>query len=83
MATTRPILANHSTNITNLKKNPSAIVKDANGEVVVVLSRDEPVFYLVPAAKYERIVASIDYIETMIGKADCVIEKVGNLIKGE
>ena len=55
MRTIRPILSQSTTNISQLRKNPSAIVARGDGFPVAVLSRNEPHFYCVPAELYEKI----------------------------
>ena len=62
MQTIRPILADNSTSISELKKNPMAVVDQADGFPVAVLNRNQPAFYCVPAAAYE---AMIDKLEDM------------------
>lgn len=47
------VLANHSISISELKKNPSALIAQAGGEPVVVLNHNRPTAYLVPAETYE------------------------------
>jgi hypothetical protein len=49
------ILADNSTSIFELKKDPMAIVEEADGFPVAVLNRNQPVFYCVPAHAYEVI----------------------------
>lgn len=59
----RPILADCSTSITELKKNPAAIVESADGFPIAVLSHNQPIFYCVPADAYERIIDKLEDIE--------------------
>ena len=49
MATTHPILADVSAGISELKKNPMAVVRQGDGAPVAILNRNEPVFYTIPA----------------------------------
>ncbi len=46
--------------VSELKKNPTAVVQNAFCEAVAILNRNNPEFYCVPAAMYERM---IDLIE--------------------
>lgn len=59
----RPILADSSTSISELKKNPMAVVEQGDGFPVAVLNRNQPVFYCVPAAAYELLMNKLEDIE--------------------
>jgi antitoxin StbD len=59
----RPILADNSTSITELKKNPMAVVEEADGFPVAVLNRNQPAFYCVPAEAYELLMDKLEDIE--------------------
>ncbi|WP_422412287.1 MULTISPECIES: type II toxin-antitoxin system Phd/YefM family antitoxin [unclassified Endozoicomonas] len=63
MASVHPILADVSAGISELKKNPMAILKEANGETVAILNRNQPVFYAVPAHLYEAMLDALDDLE--------------------
>jgi antitoxin StbD len=63
MATlTHPILADLSAGISELKKNPMAVIAQAEGAPVAILNRNQPVFYAVPAEMYEAMLEQIDDI---------------------
>ncbi|MGA9342289.1 MAG: type II toxin-antitoxin system prevent-host-death family antitoxin, partial [Rhodanobacteraceae bacterium] len=49
------ILADASISITELKRNPSAVIEAADGESVAVLVHNKPSAYLVPAETYKRL----------------------------
>lgn len=49
------ILANAGVSISELKKNPSAVIKAAGGEPLAVWNRNKPVAYLVPAEEWAKI----------------------------
>lgn len=55
MVTTHQILAQTSAGISELKKNPMAVVNEGGGGAVAILNRNEPVFYVVPAKTFEYI----------------------------
>ena len=57
------ILAGNSVSITELKRNPSAVIAAANGESVAVLVHNTPSAYLVPAATYKRLLDRIEDLE--------------------
>jgi len=63
MQTIRPILADNSTSISELKKNPMAVVDQADGFPVAVLNRNQPAFYCVPADAYEALMDKLEDIE--------------------
>lgn len=57
------ILADSSTSISELKKNPMAVVEQAGGFPVAVLNRNQPVFYCVPAEAYEALMNKLEDVE--------------------
>jgi antitoxin StbD len=63
MQTIRPILADNSTSISELKKNPMAVVEQGDGFPVAVLNRNQPAFYCVPADAYEVMMDKLEDIE--------------------
>ncbi|MFT6735345.1 MAG: antitoxin StbD [Polaribacter sp.] len=63
MQTIRPILADNSTSISELKKNPMAVVEQGDGFPVAVLNRNQPAFYCVPADAYEIMMNKLEDVE--------------------
>jgi antitoxin StbD len=63
MQTIRPILADNSTSISELKKNPMAVVEQGDGFPVAVLNRNQPAFYCVPADAYEIMMDKLEDFE--------------------
>ncbi|VAW42557.1 RelB/StbD replicon stabilization protein (antitoxin to RelE/StbE) [hydrothermal vent metagenome] len=63
MVTTHKILADISAGISELKKNPMAVVKQGHGAPVAILNRNLPVFYAVPAQAYELLMDKLEDIE--------------------
>ncbi len=59
----RQVLADTCVSISELKKNPSAVVAQGEGFPVAVLNRNEPDFYCIPAAAWEEIVDRLEDIE--------------------
>ena len=55
--------ANVSVNITELKKNPMAVLKRSKGKPIAILNRDVRVAYLVPAKMYEKILDILEDYE--------------------
>ena len=58
-----PLLADLSASITDLKKNPSAVIADAAGQPVVILNHNRPMAYLIPAEAYEALLERLDDLE--------------------
>ena len=58
-----PLLAELSASITDLKKNPSAIIAESSGRPVVILNHNRPMAYLVPAEAYEALLERLDDLE--------------------
>lgn len=58
-----PVLADASVGISDLKKNPMAVVKYAEGAPVAILNRNRPVFYAVPSAAWEAIMGKLEDLE--------------------
>lgn len=57
------ILSNASVSITELKRNPSAVIEAADGESVAVLVHNKPSAYLVPAETYQRLMERLEDLE--------------------
>lgn len=60
---THQILSDVSAGISELKKNPMAIVEQGEGFPVAILNRNEPVFYAVPARAYEALMDKLEDVE--------------------
>ena len=63
MSPIHSVLADASAGISELKKNPMAIVKHAEGAPVAILNRNRPVFYAVPAAAWEAMINKLEDLE--------------------
>lgn len=57
------VLAETAVSISELKKNPMAIVAAGDGMPVAVLNRNEPAFYCVPAKAYEQLMDLVEDLE--------------------
>ena len=60
---THTVLADVTTSISELKKNPMAVVEQGEGFPVAVLNRNQPAFYCVPAAAYEALMDKLEDME--------------------
>jgi len=54
------ILANYTTSISELKKSPSSVIENANGETVAILNHNRPSAYLVPSEVYKEMMDILD-----------------------
>ena len=57
------ILSNFTASISELKKNPTALLKSSEGEPVAILNHNSPTAYLIPAQTYEWLMERLDDIE--------------------
>jgi antitoxin StbD len=57
------LYTNASVSISELKKNPTAVIEEAGGFPVAVLNHNKPAAYLVPAAAFEAMMEKLDDIE--------------------
>ena len=54
------VLASCSVSISELKKNPSALIEQSEGHPIAILNHNKPTAYLVPAATYEALLEKIE-----------------------
>ena len=54
------VLAECSASISELKKNPSALIEQSDGEPIAILNHNRPTAYLIPAETYEAILEKIE-----------------------
>ena len=57
------VLANCSASISELKKNPSALIDASNGEPIAILNHNKPTAYLIPADTYHQILDRLEDYE--------------------
>ena len=63
MVITNPILADVSAGISELKKNPMAVMQQGDGAPVAILNRNKPVFYTIPAKAFELLMDKLEDME--------------------
>ena len=56
----RQVLANCSASISELKKNPTALLSEADGSAIAILNHNKPTAYLIPAETYEWMMDVLD-----------------------
>ena len=59
----RQVLADCSASISELKKNPTALLNEADGAAIAILNHNKPAAYLVPAPMYELLMEQLDDYE--------------------
>ena len=57
------IHADYTVSITDLKKNPQALIDHAHGEAIALLNRNKPTAYIIPAKTYEKLMDLAEDIE--------------------
>ena len=57
------VLANVAVSVSELKKNPSAVLSGAGGATVAVLNHNRVMGYMVPADVYEALIERLDDLE--------------------
>lgn len=54
------ILAEYSSSISELKRNPAGIIEEAKGAPIAILSHNKPVAYLIPSNTYEMLLEELE-----------------------
>lgn len=60
------IHAYYSASVTELKKNPTALVEEASDSPVAILNHNKPMAYLIPAKTYEAMLLQLEEQELEI-----------------
>jgi len=68
----RQILSSCSASISELKKNPTALLNEAEGSPIAILNHNVPAAYLVPAETYEWLLDKLEDAEL----ANIVTERI-------
>jgi antitoxin StbD len=59
------VLSPYTASVSELKKNPSGLLKQTGGEPIAILNHNRPTAYLVPAALYEEMLERLEDAELM------------------
>jgi antitoxin StbD len=59
------VLSPYAASISELKKNPSALLARSDGEAVTILNHNRPTAYLIPARTYEAMLERLEDAELM------------------
>lgn len=54
------ILTRYSASISELKKNPSSLIEQSEGEPIAILNHNKPTAYLIPAETYELMLEQLE-----------------------
>ena len=57
------IYANYTVSISQLKRNPQALIDNAHGDIIALLNRNRPTAYIVPAATFDSLMELAEDIE--------------------
>ena len=57
------ILSGCSASISELKRNPTALIREADGEAIAILNHNIPTAYLIPAETYEFLLSRLEDAE--------------------
>jgi len=60
MTTTNAIYAGATVSITDLRRNPGAIIEEAGDAAVAILNHNRPAAYLIPAHAFERMMERLE-----------------------
>lgn len=69
----KQVLSSCSASISELKKNPTALINEANGSPIAILNHNSPAAYLIPAETYEWLMDKLEDAEL----AQIVRERAG------
>ena len=69
----RQVLSSCSASISELKKNPTALLNEVEGAPIAILNHNVPAAYLIPAETYEWLMDKLEDAEL----AQIVIERAG------
>jgi len=69
----RQVLSSCSASISELKKNPTALLNEAEGSPIAILNHNVPAAYLIPAETYEWLMDKLEDAEL----AQIVKERAG------
>ena len=71
----RQVLSSCSASISELKKNPTALLNDAEGAPIAILNHNTPTAYFVPAETYEWLIDKLEDYELAQVVQDRMSEK--------
>lgn len=57
------IYANYTVSISQLKRNPQALIDNAHGDIIALLNRNRPTAYIVPAETFDWLMELAEDLE--------------------
>ena len=71
----RQVLSSCSASISELKKNPTALLHEAEGSPIAILNHNVPAAYLIPAETYEWLMNKLEDAELALIVMERAAEK--------
>ena len=71
----KQVLASCSASISELKKNPTALLNEAEGSPIAILNHNIPAAYLIPAETYEWLMDKLEDADLAQIVRERVVEK--------
>jgi antitoxin StbD len=71
----KQVLSSYSASISELKKNPTALLNEAEGSPIAILNHNIPTAYLIPAETYEWLMDKLEDAELAQIVIDRMYEK--------
>ena len=59
------VLSPYAASVSELKRNPSGLLAQSDGEAVAILNHNRPTAYLIPARTYEAMLERLEDAELM------------------
>lgn len=59
------LLSAYAASVSELKKNPSQLLQESEGEAIAILNHNRPTAYLVPASVYKEMLERLEDAELM------------------
>ena len=63
------ILSRRSVSVTEFRRNPAEYVNAGKGEVLAIMSRNEPIFYCVPAQEYGELLELVEEAKKVLNES--------------
>ncbi len=71
----QPVFAEYITNVADFKKNTENILEQAQTDTVVILAKNQPSAYIIPATEYEDLLERLEDYELGLLVKERAVEK--------
>jgi antitoxin StbD len=71
----QPVFADYATNITDFKQNTENVLEQAQTATVVILVKNKPSAYIIPATEYEDLLERLEDYELGLLVKERAVEK--------